>query len=786
MADRSGRGRLPACGRVTGLAVVLAAACLAGAAVGQEARRFESRLKAALEDESDACTRVERLLHTAAVTREQRDACYRHLAPLLSRGASPLTAVEREKVAELRTRSLPVAETLIGRYVIVLATRAFAENARRLDLLSHLDLAYVALRRLHAVDPVQRVGHRYLLFPDAENHGPHHINPPNLRISIPTGAAAEAGALDVFIHEIDHGFGYFHPARHLFAAAFFEGWADLAPAFVADELAVLGPPFAGRLEAFIDRFAAVGRDQYLRTRLPVEEIVNYDPASSLLMRLARTGATSRRPVDWEPLVRLMARTAKSAPARIPDFLWPTWLGVRLEDAFGAAAARPVLREYRFPLDRWDRDSLSWHLAAPDGAPPPGEPVGAWEVLGPIPDPRGARLDRDPIDAANGAWRPGHEIDGKAHRWRDDVPMDAWGRVALSSLPASDGPCTFYLRTTLRSAAAGPCTFFVASDDDVALWIDGRRVHEFRGNRGTDPRNPDRVFVSLPRGGARIVAQVANHGGPAGFALRIGKDSPYRRAYARALASKDADERAATVDFVASRRTGDEQIVPLLAAALHDADADVRARAAGGLAGRRNHRDVVPTLLDAWDREKDGRARDAISRAVEVACCRETGGRAACRAWWSRNRKLVEASYFAECEEAVSGGRFLGGYYGWNAGCYGGQCVARDWGARREHRLGLFVDVRSPRSTELAVRYACADRGARLSFELRRGGRTVWRADGVRLAPTASWTSWSWLRVPMGELEPGRYRLDVVDPVGSPDLDIVGVRPPAGVSRSRRR
>jgi hypothetical protein len=755
---------------------------------------FRDRFAAALKlAPPQACERLASLL-AEDPPEEDRRACIVKLRELLPAAAEPLTPEETALVGDLRAQSSTVAEVLVGRYAIVLATADFARNAKSGGLVTQLDLAYILERDLFAVDPVAKVGHRYVLFPDKNKTAGWTTQSRDLIVHVGQDAATHGAWEDVIAHEMNHGFGFYSPARAMFGGGFFEGWGDLAQAYVCERLAFLGAPFAGRFAYYAGAFAESGKSEYLNTRLPIEEIIGYGPSSSLFMRLVLPAGDGKKTPDWKPFKRYFHEALATPPAWTPGYMWPAALARDLLRIFGGERTWDVLAEYRFPLDQASRRELEVWL---ERARKPmsrlerwkadGEiALRDWKVLGPIPDPDGRHLAFDPLDAENVLRAENfvareYVIGGKTYTWRTDVPVSEDGIVDLSALPESSGSCVFYLAGAWPRNEAPPVSFSIASDDEVAVWLDGELIDWFRGNRGTFPDDPDRVFARAKKDGGVILAEVANHGGKAGFHLRASTKTPFEYAYRLELRSPDTKRREAAVRFLGSRRIATAPpsnglVVDALIQALDDGEAIVRVAAARALAGKRNDARVLAALLKRFSIEKDDAVSPVLESALEELTFQRFESSDAAYKWWRHDEKTWRQSSFVECEYAFALQTINGGFFGNNAGAYGGQCVARCWGEKPDQSMSLVLDVPQSGPRTFALRYATVRENARVSLRLKRGDEVVIARDDIALAPVKDWSAWSWLELPLGELKAGRYHVELVKPNGCIDCDVMGLKP----------
>ncbi len=768
------------------LATLLALTALSGAGGSVDGERELARI--AKLTPAAACPRLEELLAQPDLDEASRRTALVRLRDFAQEAAPPLTESEAALVSSLEARSLPFVEPLLSRYAIVLGSPEFLDHARAARLPGLIDATYVVLRLLYAVDPVGVVGHRYVLFPDAGKPHGWSIQTSALLVAYGRANANQGGWDDAIAHEISHGFGQHHPAGHLFAGGFFEGYGDLSMAYVGERLGFLGEGLTGRWDALREDILATGEREYIQTRLSIEEIVAYGPSASVVLRLCLDAGNGRDQADWSPLARLFRSTLDDPPAPLPGYLWPARMARDLLRAFPGDRTWDTLSRWRFPLDLATHKSLDLASARPADTTPvtrerrweaEGQTlVRAWRVLGPIPVPAGRwpNLDYDPLDAWNFSEREEHDVAGVKHRWRDDLAVGPDGVVPLGLLPGAGDPSVFYLRADLPPEAEGPITLYVAGDDECAVWIDGQLVHAFREGRGTDVDDPGRAFALAARGGSRILVQVANYGGPTGFHLRWSKGTPFESTLRVELRAPDPRRRLMAVRNLGTARAPGALIVPLLATAVGGGSPDVRTESARFLGGRRGDPAAVEALLQGWRREKDSRVQLALKSALEELALRPFEDSADAHRWWRDEGRAWRACDHVEAESAYALRSAFGGYYSNNAGAYGGQHVGRCFGGDPAHALTVVLEVKDSGPHALLVRYASASSERRADVRVRRGEVPAAARDGAVFPKTESWETWTWQEIALGVLPPGRYRVEISKVDGCLDLDVLGLRP----------
>ncbi len=734
-----------------------------------------------------ACVQYEALLARRELSEDARRGGLTGLRDRAIEAAPPLSAVELALVEELKAESLPVVDPLVSRYVILLGGEEFVANAREHKVPGLLDATYVVQRQLFAVDPVQLVGHRYVFFPEAKKPGGWTIWSGNLTVAYGNSIAQQGTFDENMAHELSHAFTARTAGRHLIAGGFGEGWSDLAIAYTGERLSFLGPEMAALWTNWRDGILNAGDLEYVSTRLPIEEIVAYGPSVAPILRLCIDSPGRRGDVDWAPLARLFREQADTPPPWMPGYLWPARMARDLLRAFPGDRTWDTLSRWRFPLDPGSQKEIDvWAARARQKPYPPraeqwkadGQTVvRTWRVLGPIPVPKGrwANVDFDPADSWNFEEREEYEFAGATYRWRTDVPVDADGLVALASLPGADGPCVFYLRTDLPPEAEGPLALFAASDDECAVWVDGTQVDLFRGERATNPDEPDRVYARVAKGGGKVLAQVANYAGPTGFHLRWSKVSPIETSWRVELRAPDPRRRLMAVRRLGTARVPYDVVAAMLEDALSDGKPEVRSEAARLLAGRRGEASVLEALIAAWSREKDARVLPVLQSAVQELALRVSSDPAAAHRWWRDEGRAWRDSDYVEAETAYSLRSAFGGFFGNHAGAYGGQHVGRCFGGDPVHALNLVLEVRQSGPYVMAVRYTSADSERRADLRVRRGEQPVAARDGAVFPKTETGESWTWQEVPLGVLPPGRYRVEIGNVDGCLDLDVIGLR-----------
>ncbi|MBI3922144.1 MAG: ThuA domain-containing protein [Armatimonadetes bacterium] len=164
------------------------------------------------------------------------------------------------------------------------------------------------------------------------------------------------------------------------------------------------------------------------------------------------------------------------------------------------------------------------LAAEDGY------VTHWFALGPF-------GDRKTIEGKD-AIEPSSSVDllrpvvtgGAVHRWKYSFVDDPMGLLDLEKVVARKDDVAAYLYAEVRSEATQEVTLHFGSDDSVACWLNGKKIHEFLGDRAFQA-DQDKLETNLQPGANTILLRIGQGGGQWSSSLRITdrKDSPLQLA-----------------------------------------------------------------------------------------------------------------------------------------------------------------------------------------------------------------------------------------------------------------
>ena len=150
-----------------------------------------------------------------------------------------------------------------------------------------------------------------------------------------------------------------------------------------------------------------------------------------------------------------------------------------------------------------------------------EPLARWQVAGPL-----------PADAAPGL-RPDGSVDlasplkgtgGELRPWRP-LKARARGHVDLESHFGGGSNCAAFAAAEIWAADARIASFTVGSDDTLTVWLNGKAVYDFQGNRSFEPDSA-KFEAPLVAGANHLVVRCGNASGPWGFAVATSPSSDY--------------------------------------------------------------------------------------------------------------------------------------------------------------------------------------------------------------------------------------------------------------------
>jgi hypothetical protein len=143
----------------------------------------------------------------------------------------------------------------------------------------------------------------------------------------------------------------------------------------------------------------------------------------------------------------------------------------------------------------------------------------WWVVGPMQDRDGKGLERKFFPEEVIDLEREQSIDARRYRWRslDAISLD--GKIVLTSAFRRSENVVAYAFAEVSSDAPRDVVFKMGSDDGIACWLNGERIHLKDAARSLTV-DEDSVPARLAAGPNRILLKVRNSDGDWGFAFRV--------------------------------------------------------------------------------------------------------------------------------------------------------------------------------------------------------------------------------------------------------------------------
>ncbi len=110
------------------------------------------------------------------------------------------------------------------------------------------------------------------------------------------------------------------------------------------------------------------------------------------------------------------------------------------------------------------------------------------------------------------------LNGQKVRWQDGSKFKD-GQVNNLKLLKNNNDLITYLYRTVECDQDQSAILFVGSDDSIAIWVNGKKVHDYRGIRPAKV-DEERVSIRLHKGTNQVLLKVGNVGGEYAFAYRL--------------------------------------------------------------------------------------------------------------------------------------------------------------------------------------------------------------------------------------------------------------------------
>jgi putative membrane-bound dehydrogenase-like protein len=147
------------------------------------------------------------------------------------------------------------------------------------------------------------------------------------------------------------------------------------------------------------------------------------------------------------------------------------------------------------------------------------PLLSWRLIGPFPNdgkafPPEKELKFDAVYQGEGKkvkWSKGRG-DGKNH-----------GKVNLLALYQPNTNVVAYGYAEIDATAERDARLLIGSDDSIVVWLNGKKVHEFPGDRAW-AFDQDKVNVKLKKGKNRLLIKCGQHGGFWEFSVAVSRET----------------------------------------------------------------------------------------------------------------------------------------------------------------------------------------------------------------------------------------------------------------------
>ncbi|HEV7404439.1 MAG TPA: PVC-type heme-binding CxxCH protein [Chthoniobacteraceae bacterium] len=147
----------------------------------------------------------------------------------------------------------------------------------------------------------------------------------------------------------------------------------------------------------------------------------------------------------------------------------------------------------------------------------------WKVLGPFENVWGAMHPPETEALAAGGQPDLKKKYTTAEKpdvgWRDANAEQSQGKVDLGDVFKNTGMVCAYAYAEINATAAADARLFCGSDDQIAVWLNGKKVHDFGASRGFDP-DSDQVAIHLEQGVNRLFVKIGNQSGTWLFSAHI--------------------------------------------------------------------------------------------------------------------------------------------------------------------------------------------------------------------------------------------------------------------------
>jgi putative heme-binding domain-containing protein len=159
------------------------------------------------------------------------------------------------------------------------------------------------------------------------------------------------------------------------------------------------------------------------------------------------------------------------------------------------------------------------------------PVLSWKLIGPFPND-----DKSYPPEKEQKFDAVYKGAAKDVKWSDrQGNPKQFGKVDLQKTYSPNTDVVAYGYAEIQSDADRDAVLDVGSDDSIVIWLNGKKVHEFLGDRGWK-HDADHVKVQLVAGKNTLLIKCGNHAGPWEFSVAV-SGSAEKYAFLKAVPKK---------------------------------------------------------------------------------------------------------------------------------------------------------------------------------------------------------------------------------------------------------
>lgn len=145
-------------------------------------------------------------------------------------------------------------------------------------------------------------------------------------------------------------------------------------------------------------------------------------------------------------------------------------------------------------------------------------ITSWALLAGFAKPTKDDLGKHPFGSAGPDPSQDFVVEGKTRAWKQHVANDPDAMIDLTFLEPNSNTAV-YAFAVVERAQAQEILCKSGSDDSIAIWVNGKLVHENNAARGVTV-DDDSAPATLVAGANRILVKIGQGGGGFGFCLRL--------------------------------------------------------------------------------------------------------------------------------------------------------------------------------------------------------------------------------------------------------------------------